>query len=264
MADVIIDRSAALAVRYRGSDAERCEGRRPPRPGAVACPLPRSWRRPSFWRTAGRERDTFRTDAAVEWKRVTVKHLQAARRAWRRFGEGDHPAAPGCGDCFADTLAGVTVSRRRSRARASPIRRRRGCRPDRYRMSAIQAADIPRRSRPVLRPSHGNRPDAYSGENRRSGLPPSESWWRAETQEGRPCGRRNLRRRAGRRPVPGFCGRSRGRRDGTGKAADAGLRFSRASGARQQGESGRRHRPGMPQHVPGGRSPNFLTCSRGG
>ena len=31
--------------------------------------------------------------------------LPATRRAWRRFGKGDHPAGLNFGDCFADALA---------------------------------------------------------------------------------------------------------------------------------------------------------------
>jgi len=34
--------------------------------------------------------------------------MEAARRAWRRFGEDNHPAAPDFGDCFAYALADVT------------------------------------------------------------------------------------------------------------------------------------------------------------
>ena len=71
---------------------------------------------------AGRERDTFPKDAAAEPMRITVEHLEVGRRAWRRFGRGDHPAAPGCGECFDDAHAEVAVSCRRSLAKASPIR----------------------------------------------------------------------------------------------------------------------------------------------
>ena len=36
---------------------------------------------------------------------VTLEHLKAARRAWRRFGKGNHPAALNFGGCFAYALA---------------------------------------------------------------------------------------------------------------------------------------------------------------
>ena len=39
---------------------------------------------------------------------VTVEQMQAARRAWRRFGRGNHPAALNFGDCFAYALAETT------------------------------------------------------------------------------------------------------------------------------------------------------------
>ena len=39
---------------------------------------------------------------------VTQEHVDVARRAWRRFGKGNHPAALNFGDCFAYALAEVT------------------------------------------------------------------------------------------------------------------------------------------------------------
>ena len=42
------------------------------------------------------------------WRRVTVEHVEAARSAWRRFGEGNHRAALNFGDCFAYALAKTT------------------------------------------------------------------------------------------------------------------------------------------------------------
>ena len=46
--------------------------------------------------------------AEIELVLVTVAHLKAARRAWRRFGKGNHPAALNFGDCFAYALAKTT------------------------------------------------------------------------------------------------------------------------------------------------------------
>ena len=57
---------------------------------------------------AGHELDTFLKDAAIEPTPATVEHMEAARRAWRRFGKGNHPAALNFGDCFAYALADVT------------------------------------------------------------------------------------------------------------------------------------------------------------
>lgn len=36
---------------------------------------------------------------------VTAEHVEIARDAFRRFGEGRHPAALNFGDCFAYALA---------------------------------------------------------------------------------------------------------------------------------------------------------------
>lgn len=47
----------------------------------------------------------FLERAEIELMPVTVEHLVAARRAWRRFGKGNHPAALNFGDCFAYALA---------------------------------------------------------------------------------------------------------------------------------------------------------------
>ncbi len=54
---------------------------------------------------AGHELDSFLEEAAIELAPVTPEHAQAARRAWRRFGKGNHPAGLNFGDCFAYALA---------------------------------------------------------------------------------------------------------------------------------------------------------------
>ena len=56
---------------------------------------------------AGHELDVFLERAGIELIPVTLEHLEAARRAWRRFGKGNHPAALNFGDCFAYALAKV-------------------------------------------------------------------------------------------------------------------------------------------------------------
>ena len=57
---------------------------------------------------AGHELDMLLEHAEVEFVPVSVEHLEAARRAWRRFGKGNHPAALNFGDCFAYALAKAT------------------------------------------------------------------------------------------------------------------------------------------------------------
>ena len=54
---------------------------------------------------AGQELDMLLEKSAVELVSVTPEHANAARRAWRRFGKGNHPAALNFGDCFAYALA---------------------------------------------------------------------------------------------------------------------------------------------------------------
>ena len=57
---------------------------------------------------AGHELDALIQDAGIELEPVPVEQAQAARRAWRRFGKGNHPAGLNFGDCFAYALAEAT------------------------------------------------------------------------------------------------------------------------------------------------------------
>lgn len=54
---------------------------------------------------AGHELDSLLRRSGVELEPVTVRHLEIARVAWRRYGKGNHPAALNFGDCFAYALA---------------------------------------------------------------------------------------------------------------------------------------------------------------
>ena len=56
---------------------------------------------------AGHELDRFLERAEIDLVPVTAEQVEAARRAWRRFGRGNHPAALNFGDCFAYALAEV-------------------------------------------------------------------------------------------------------------------------------------------------------------
>ena len=56
----------------------------------------------------GYELDAFLEEAEIELEPVTPEQAQAARRAWRRFGKGNHPARLNFGDCFAYALAQAT------------------------------------------------------------------------------------------------------------------------------------------------------------
>ena len=56
----------------------------------------------------GHELDFLIEDTPIQLVEVTADHAQAARRAWRQYGKGNHPAALNFGDCFAYALAKET------------------------------------------------------------------------------------------------------------------------------------------------------------
>ena len=58
--------------------------------------------------SGGHELDLLLEAAAIELEPVTVEQARAARRAWRRFGKGNHPAGMNFGDCFAYALSEIT------------------------------------------------------------------------------------------------------------------------------------------------------------
>ena len=56
----------------------------------------------------GSDLDLWLHKAGVEIVAVDAHHADTARRAWRRFGKGRHPAGLNFGDCFAYALATLT------------------------------------------------------------------------------------------------------------------------------------------------------------
>ena len=109
---MIVDTSAVLAVLFGEPDAEHYERTIA---GASRCRMSVA----SFLETAivlesrtgteaGHELDFFLERAPIELTPVAPEHAQAARRAWRRFGKGNHPAGLNFGDCFSYALAAVT------------------------------------------------------------------------------------------------------------------------------------------------------------
>ncbi|EJJ31549.1 type II toxin-antitoxin system VapC family toxin [Rhizobium sp. CF142] len=56
----------------------------------------------------GSELDLWLYKASVEIIAVDADQTDQARRAWRRFGKGRHPAGLNFGDCFSYALASVT------------------------------------------------------------------------------------------------------------------------------------------------------------
>jgi len=108
---VIVDSSAILAVLYREQDAERYErviaSAAHPRMSVANLLETSIVLEGRGGEAAGHELDLFLRDAEIELAPVTVEHLEAARRAWRRFGKGNHPASLNFGDCFAYALAAL-------------------------------------------------------------------------------------------------------------------------------------------------------------
>ena len=109
---MIVDTSAVLAVLFDEPDAERFTR-------AIAEAPHCRMSTANFLEAAlvvegrarlvgGQELDLFIERAAVELVPISIEHAQAARRAWRRFGKGNHPAGLNFGDCFAYALAEVT------------------------------------------------------------------------------------------------------------------------------------------------------------
>ena len=106
---MIIDTSAVLAVLLAEPDAEHYEK-------TIAHTLPRQMSAVGLLEAAivlesrggmaaANELDLFLQAAEIELVAVTAEQAQAARRAWRRFGKGSHPAGLNFGDCFAYALA---------------------------------------------------------------------------------------------------------------------------------------------------------------
>ena len=106
---MIVDTSAVVAILLAESDAARYER-------AISMAWPRRMSVVALLETtmviegrsgpdAGDDLDLFLREADIELEPVTLEQVEAARRAWRRFGKGHHPAALNFGDCFAYALA---------------------------------------------------------------------------------------------------------------------------------------------------------------
>ena len=106
---MIVDTSAILAILFHEDDAARYAR-------AITAASPCRMSVATLLETtivlesrggeaARRELDTLLVSARVELVPVTLDHAERARRAWRRFGKGNHPAGLNFGDCFAYALA---------------------------------------------------------------------------------------------------------------------------------------------------------------
>ena len=106
---MIVDTSAVLAILFHEPDAEHfaraitmASSRRMSVAALVETTIVLESRSGA---AAGYELDAFLEEAAIELEPVTPEHAQAARRAWRQFGKGNHPAGLNFGDCLAYALA---------------------------------------------------------------------------------------------------------------------------------------------------------------
>lgn len=109
---MVIDTSAIVAVLEREADSEDLLDRIAAAPrrllsaaNLVEASLVLEARRGE---AAGRELDLFLHRAAVEVVAVDADQAERARRAWRTYGKGRHPAGLNYGDLFAYALAQAT------------------------------------------------------------------------------------------------------------------------------------------------------------
>ena len=109
---MIVDSSAVLAVLFHEPDAERYDTAIAGAPGCRMSMV-------NFLEAAivlesrsgadaGIDLDSYLEEAGIVLEPVTLEQAQAARRAWRRFGKGNHPAGLNFADCFAYALAEVS------------------------------------------------------------------------------------------------------------------------------------------------------------
>ncbi|MCY4074909.1 MAG: type II toxin-antitoxin system VapC family toxin, partial [Acidobacteria bacterium] len=108
---MIVDTSAVLAVLFREEGAAHFARRIVTAPRcrlSVANLLEASIVVGSRGGSTDADLDLFVEESGIELMPVTLEQVAAARRAWRRFGKGRHPAALNFGDCFAYALATST------------------------------------------------------------------------------------------------------------------------------------------------------------
>ncbi len=115
---MIVDSPALLTILYREPDAARFEQAIATTPNcriSVANALEASIVVEGRGGVAAAdELDAFLETTGVGLAPVTAEHLVAARRAWRRFGKSNHPAALNFGNCFAYARPEDRTRRRRT------------------------------------------------------------------------------------------------------------------------------------------------------
>ncbi|MDI5929412.1 type II toxin-antitoxin system VapC family toxin [Rhizobium leguminosarum] len=109
---MVIDTSAIVAIFFNEPDAQEYRERiadDPVRLISAATLLEASMViEGRFGEAGGAEIDLWLHKAKVEVVAVSTEHADQARRAWRRFGKGRHPAALNYGDCFSYALAALS------------------------------------------------------------------------------------------------------------------------------------------------------------
>jgi ribonuclease VapC len=109
---MVIDSSAIVAIFFHESDARTFRERIAEDPirliSAATVVEAAMVIEARFGEAGGAELDLWLHKADVEIVSVTADHADQARRAWRRFGKGRHPAGLNFGDCFSYALTALT------------------------------------------------------------------------------------------------------------------------------------------------------------
>ena len=109
---MIVETSAIVAILFRESEAERYEKAileaQNCRMSVVSYLEAAIVLESRNGIAAGHDLDTLLNEMGIELEPVNLDQAQGARRAWQRFGKGNHPAGLNFGDCFSYALAEAT------------------------------------------------------------------------------------------------------------------------------------------------------------
>jgi ribonuclease VapC len=109
---MVIDASAIVAIAFNEPEAAAFESRiadDPVRLISAATVLEAAMViETRLGEAGGSELDLWLHKAGVDIVAVDAEQADLARRAWRRFGKGRHPAGLNYGDCFSYALAATT------------------------------------------------------------------------------------------------------------------------------------------------------------
>jgi ribonuclease VapC len=109
---MVVDTSALIAIMLLEPEAERfAKAIADARPRLIsAANLLEAWIviESRLGPAAGGDVDEFVVDVGLGIEPVTLDQIRVARRAYRTYGRGNHPAGLNFGDCFAYALAKTT------------------------------------------------------------------------------------------------------------------------------------------------------------